>query len=72
VQRMTKKVMTLHPVKEGNGTDIYNNMCSMEKISREAKTNTHSSPQRAMVHQTELADGRLSLQMNSDSSHCRE
>lgn len=34
VQGMTRQTVTLHHAKEGNGTGVYNNMCSTEKISR--------------------------------------
>lgn len=54
---MSRQTVTLHPGKEGNGTDVYNNTCGTEKISREK--NPSVSSKRAVVHQTEFAGGRL-------------
>lgn len=58
LEKLLCKAMTLHPGKEGSGTDVYKNTAAQR---REGRGNNQSlSPQRAMVHQTELAGGRLS------------
>lgn len=71
MQGMTRQTVTLHPGKEGNGTDVYNNTCSTEKISGEEKR-IHRSLQRELwgIKQNSLVAS--SLQVNGDSSHCRE